>query len=76
MRRIVLIGFQSLMALIAFGIMAYSLQDLSPSRAPSGLALAWVRVVSIFLIGVLFTLYAVRNLLRIGKAYAEPKTDA
>lgn len=71
MRRILLIAFQSLLAVAAFGISAFQFVNRSSEVPASAQAFRWVTVASFFLIGVLGVVLAGRHLLRIGKAYDE-----
>lgn len=72
MRRAAVTSFQILMALLAFGLTAYSLGDLSGEKPAAAFYLVWVRILGLFLLGVWFTVYAVRNLLGLGRAGDPP----
>jgi hypothetical protein len=62
-KRILLIIFQVLMALLLFGLTAYSYVQLEGSdKVPFALWMARIRLVAEFLAGILFTVFALRNL--------------
>ena len=72
MRRVFLIVFQSLSSIVAFGFAAEAFS--SSFRPTEASSLVWIgrfRALCLFLIGVVFVIFAIRNFLRIGKAYGQ-----
>lgn len=72
MRRILLIVFQSLSSIVAFGFAAEAfVSTLRPVDIDSAVWIGRFRALCLFAIGVLLIIFAFRNLLRMGKAYSQ-----
>lgn len=68
--RIALIAFQVVMAILFFGLAAFSWAQAGGPRAiPGTFWLTMIRALSFLGIGALFTLFASRHVMRLGKRY-------
>ncbi len=76
MRRVLLIVFQSFSSIVAFGFAAEAFS--SSFKLTGASSLIWIglfRALCLFLIGVVFIIFACRNFLKLGKAYSQEEPE-